>query len=238
MLTLNPALNLAPYAETFRRTGIVQVADVFEPASAETLLALLSKGVPWRLNFLENGKAMSYAPDGIDAIGREAFQAKIAAVQERARLGDGYMFAGYPMSQAREQGWDPGHPIHDVCGFLNGPAFLGLGRKVVGLDSLNRAEAFATLYTPGHFLTRHIDHGVNNERRAAYVISLCRDWKPDWGGLLLFFDEKNDVFAGFKPRYNVVTIFDVKHAHAVTQVASYAGAGRFSISGWFRDDPR
>jgi len=238
MLKLNPALDLAPYAEDYRRRGMVQVADLFDPASAEALLGLLARGVPWRLNFLEGEKAMSYAPEGVDAIGREAFSAKINGVQERARRGDGYLFAGYPMSQAREQNWDAGHPIHQVNDFLNGDAFLNLGRTVIGQPDLNRAEAFATLYAPGHFLTRHIDHGVNNERRAAYVISLCRDWKPDWGGLLVFFDDRNDIAGGFTPRFNVVTIFDVKHPHAVTQVANFAGGGRYSISGWFRNDPR
>jgi Rps23 Pro-64 3,4-dihydroxylase Tpa1-like proline 4-hydroxylase len=35
----------------------------------------------------------------------------------------------------------------------------------------------------------------------------------------------------------VLTIFDIKYLHTVTQVSSFAGGARISLTGWFRDDP-
>lgn len=235
-LQLNPALDVLAAARRYQEIGVVQIPAVFENSSAAAISDILTRSTPWRLTFLENGKPMSYAPDGVQQLGREAFQQKLNAVMTEARSGSGYCFSAYPMSQARAQGWDEGHPLHQVTDFLNQKAFLDVARAVTGQQGLNRTEAMATLYAPGQFLTRHIDHGANNERRAAYVLGFSQEWRAEWGGLLLFHDEKGDVTGGFTPRFNVITIFDVKYEHAVTQVANFAGSGRYSISGWFRDD--
>jgi Rps23 Pro-64 3,4-dihydroxylase Tpa1-like proline 4-hydroxylase len=141
------------------------------------------------------------------------------------------------MIEAYMRGWDPGHPIHLATEFINSPEFLELGRRVTGVSAVNKADAHATFYGPGDFLTRHLDEGEDKERRAAYVLGLTEGWQPDWGGLLLFLKDNQDVREGYLPRFNVLTIFDIKYLHTVTQVSSFAGGGRYSITGWFRDDP-
>lgn len=234
-LRLSSDLDLAAYAAEYRARGMVQIAGLFTPESASALTELLTKRTPWRQTFLDDGKPVSYNEAGIAQIGQEAYRAKMAKVLDNGRKGYGYLFYQYPMSQARHQQWDVGHPIHSLTDFLDGEDFLGLGRAVTGVAGINKIEAMASLYTPGSFLTRHIDHGEGT-RRAAYVIGLSQQWRADWGGLLLFYDPKGDVTAGYTPRFNVVTIFDTKHEHAVTQVTNFAGAGRYSIAGWFRDD--
>jgi SM-20-related protein len=236
-LRLNSNLDLEAYASEFRARGIVQVQDLLASASAEALQQLLVKNTLWRLTFIDQGKPVAYAPDGVRQIGEHAFQEKMRAVAEQARRDYGYCYYSYPMSQAQFQGWDPGHPLHEVTAFLNSEAYLGLGRAITGESRINKVEAMASLYAPGNFLTRHIDHGSNGERRAAYVIGLTPEWHADWGGLLLFYNERKDVLGGFTPRFNVVTIFDTKYEHAVSQVSTFAGGGRYSIAGWFRDDP-
>lgn len=236
-LRLNPALDLAAYAAEYSARGMVQVQDLFAPESAEALAELLVKRTPWRVTFIDQGKPVAYAPEGVRQIGQQAFQEKMRAVAERARADYGYCYYSYPLSQAQFQGWDPGHPLHEVTAFLNSEPYLALGRAITGEAGINKVEAMASLYAPGNFLTRHIDHGSAGERRAAYVIGLTSEWRADWGGLLLFYNERRDVIGGFTPRFNVVTIFDTKYEHAVSQVSSFAGGGRYSIAGWFRDDP-
>ena len=108
---------------------------------------------------------------------------------------------------------------------------------MTGVQGITKADAHATAYGPGHFLTRHLDYGEDRERRAAYVLGMTEGWQPDWGGLLLFLNKKQDISEGYLPRFNVLTIFDIKHLHTVTQVASFAGKLRTSVTGWFRDDP-
>lgn len=236
-LRLNPSLDLAAYADDFRARGMVQVQNLFEPESAAALSEVVIKQTPWRITFIDQGKPVAYAAEGVRQIGEAAFSEKMRAVAAAARANYGYRYHSYPMSQAQFQGWDPGHPLHDVTRFLNGERYLELGRAITGEQRINKVEAMASLYKSGDFLTRHTDSGSDGERRAAYVIGLSPEWRPDWGGLLLFYNKREDVIAGYAPRFNVVTIFSTAYEHAVTQVSSFAGGGRYSIAGWFRDDP-
>jgi Rps23 Pro-64 3,4-dihydroxylase Tpa1-like proline 4-hydroxylase len=72
--------------------------------------------------------------------------------------------------------------------------------------------------------------------QVAYVMNFCaEEWRPDWGGYLLFYDEDGDVVAGFKPRFNALNLFRVPQKHSVTYVAPFAPIARFAITGWFRD---
>lgn len=237
-IRLNPALDLAPFARAYAERGIVQIPGLFEEHAAGAIADLLQKGVPWRIVFTTpDDKPVHYSREELQAQGQERWKATIADVMTRARQNRGYFYKTYPMIEAYLKGWDPGHPIHQLTEFINSADFLGLGRTVTGVTEITKADAHATFYGPGDFLTRHLDTGDDHERRAAYVLGLTRGWQPDWGGLLLFLNEKQDVSEGYLPRFNALTIFDVKFLHTVTQVSSFAGAGRFSITGWFRDDP-
>jgi Rps23 Pro-64 3,4-dihydroxylase Tpa1-like proline 4-hydroxylase len=237
-IRLNPALDLAPFARAYAERGIVQIPQLFEERTAGAIADLLQRGVPWRIVFTTpDDKPVHYSREELQAQGQERWKATIADVTARARQNRGYFYKTYPMIEAYLKGWDPGHPIHQLTEFINSADFLGLGRTVTGVTEITKADAHATFYGPGDFLTRHLDTGDDYERRAAYVLGLTRGWQPDWGGLLLFLNEKQDVSEGYLPRFNALTIFDVKFLHTVTQVSSFAGAGRFSITGWFRDDP-
>jgi Rps23 Pro-64 3,4-dihydroxylase Tpa1-like proline 4-hydroxylase len=51
----------------------------------------------------------------------------------------------------------------------------------------------------------------------------------------MFYDEDGDCIAGFKPRFNALNLFAVPQRHSVSYVPPFAPAGRFAITGWFRD---
>ena len=237
-LRFNPALDLSRYAEIYSRRGIVQIPAIFEEPAANEIEALLSGALPWRMLLTdENDSPIHFTSAELKAMGRERVDAMIKNAFARARENRGFFYNTYPMIEAYLRGWEPGHPIHQITEFINGPEYLGLGRVVTGIAGINKADAHATAYHPGHFLTRHLDYGEDFERRAAYVLGFARDWQPDWGGLLLFLNEKQDIAEGYLPRFNVLTIFDIKYLHTVTQVSSFAGGVRRAITGWFRDDP-
>lgn len=237
-LRLNPALDLSAHARAYAQHGVVQIQNVLEEGTATALADLLVRGMPWRLLFTDkDDKPAHYSQAELKALGAERFNAMMADVVARARQNRGFLYKTYPMIEGYLKGWDPGHPIHLATEFINSVEFLDLGRTVTGVKAITKADAHATLYGPGDFLTRHLDYGEDLERRAAYVLGLTRGWQPDWGGLLLFLNEKQDVSEGYLPRFNVLTIFDVKYLHTVTQVSSFAGGVRTSLTGWFRDDP-
>ena len=184
-----------------------------------------------------NDKPVHFTQAELTAMPEEQRKAMFQDIMLRARANRGFFYHTYPMIEAYMKKWDPGHPLHSVTEFVNGADYVDLGRRVTGIQGIVKADAHATAYGPSHFLTRHLDYGEDRERRAAYVLGMTKDWQPDWGGLLLFLNEKQDVTEGYLPRNNVLTIFDIKYLHTVTQVSSFAGGIRRAITGWFRDDP-
>ncbi|MHA6289663.1 2OG-Fe(II) oxygenase [Maricaulis sp. CAU 1757] len=242
-LRLNPALEPDKWADIYRRDKLVRIPDVFEPELATEIERILQGAISWRMVFPEADPA---APGGervvqltqseIAALGRHGLAQRLQAVMERAQKNYGYLYHAYPMIQAYTSGWDQGHPVHYLTEFLNSPDFLEFGGRVIGVDGLTKADAQATLYSRGNFLTRHVDEGHDQERRAAYTLGFTRGWQPDWGGLLMLLDDEMDIERAFLPRFNQLSIFDGRRVHAVSAVSPFAGAGRYQITGWFRDD--
>jgi SM-20-related protein len=239
-LALNPKLDPAPYARTFARDGVVRIDDVLTPSAAEAVARLLEQQTPWRLTLSKDPdelKAGLYDAARITAVGEAAVAAEVAAVNQRARNGFAYLYLSYPMLKAYLEGWDPGHPIHTLTELINSPAMLSLFRAVTGRPDVIKADAQATLYRPGDFLTLH-DDGHGEGRVCAYTFGFTRTWRPDWGGQLLFHDEALEIERGLTPAFNVLTLFRTPRWHSVAPVAPYAGAPRLSIVGWARTDPK
>ena len=101
---------------------------------------------------------------------------------------------------------------------------------------MKKADGQATLFGPQHFLGLHQDQQLEEGWRIAYVLNMTAlEWRPDWGGYLLFFDDDGDVIEGYMPRFNTLNLFAVPQHHAVSFVPPFAPQGRIAISGWFRD---
>lgn len=235
-IRLNPKLDARDYAEAFQRDGMVQAPDFLTPDSADRIEAALKTVTPWGLSLSDaTGKGEWLSPQALQALGREGVAAKAREAMTAARTGFGFSFLSYPIIEALIAGRDPGHPTHELVQLLNSPEARDFCAAVAGETGITKIDAQATLFRPGDYLTLHNDTGVG-ERRAAYTIGLSRDWRTDWGGQLLFHDEAGDVSRGFKPGFNVLTLFKTPQWHTVATVAPYAGAPRLSITGWLRDD--
>ena len=243
-LRLNPDLDPADFAPVYRERKLVQIPDILPRDAADAVEAMLRRNIQWRLVFPEPSQTpgaretiVQITKQDAESMGRAAMQQRLAGVMERARENIGFLYNAYPMIEAYMKGWEPGHPIHQLTEFLNSPEFLEFGRAVIGADVITKADAQATLYRGGNFLTRHVDEGYDKERRAAYTFGFTRRWEPDWGGLLMFLDGDHNVTRGLVPRFNTLSLFDGRLLHTVSAVSPFAGAGRFQITGWLRDDP-
>lgn len=243
-LKLNPDLDLAGFAARYAQKGFVQIPDILDPEAAERLRAVLENQVDWRLVFPEpvagesnRAQVVKLTRQDAARLGQAALKPRIDAVLDRARRNLGYLYYSYPLVDALQQGWDRGHAIHEVLEFLNGEDFVKLGRSVIGRGDITKVDGQATLYKPGNFLTRHTDFGEQRERVTAYTLGMTAHWEPDWGGLLAFLDDRMDIAEAYMPRFNCLTLFDVRKIHSVTAVAPFAGAGRYQVTGWFRNDP-
>lgn len=238
LFEINQALDTAKLAARFSADGRVQVRDVLTTETARTIREILGRGTPW-------GLAYQAGDEGPHALSAEQFaalspqrRAEIAAQVGRSAGSGGYGFAyaQYRMLEAYLAQTNPGSAHDLLLEHINADPFMDLVRTVTGMPDLVKADAQATLYAPNHFLGLHNDSHVGEGWKIAYVLNLGLDeWKPDWGGYLLFFDADGDVVTGYRPRFNSLNMFAVPQHHAVSYVPPFAPVGRFSITGWFRD---
>lgn len=238
LFELNPTIDCQALAARFAADRRVQIREVLTSDAADALHDVLARHTPWGLGW----RAGDDGPHAIDARQLAALTpTQRAAASEKvfhAMQGQDYAFsyARYPILDAYMGKWDPDGPHDIVFEHLNSEPFLDLVRTVTGMPELKKADAQATLYAPNQFLPLHVDAHAAEGWRIAYVLGMCRqDWRPDWGGYLQFFDEDGDVVAGYRPRYNTLSLFAVPAPHAVSYVPPFAPIGRYSITGWFRD---
>lgn len=238
LFDINPALDRAALAERFARNGRLQIANVLTAPAAEAVHHILARETPWGLGWQAGDSGpQAIRRDQLDRLSPPD-RAAIGGRIETAMRGDGYAFsyARYPMLDAYLEKWAEGSPQDLILEHINSAPFLDLVRDVTGIPELKKADAQATLYAPNQFLSVHDDSHVGEGWRIAYVLSMCAiDWRPDWGGYLLFLDEAGDVIEGFRPRFNALNLFAVPQKHNVSFVPPFAPIGRFAITGWFRD---
>jgi Rps23 Pro-64 3,4-dihydroxylase Tpa1-like proline 4-hydroxylase len=238
LFDLNPAHDRGALAQEFDKAGRLQVRDLLTPRAADVLADVIQRQTPYGLAYREPGAPpQSLRPDATRALSQAEHGRIWQSVGQGVGRGEyGFVYGQYPMLDAYLGKWAPGHPLELVLEHINAPVFLDFVRAITGMPSLIKADAQATLFAPNHFLAMHDDRGTGEEgRQVAYVLSLARDWRPDWGGYLLFYDEDDDVIAGMKPRFNCLNLFRVPQRHNVSYVPPFAPLGRYAITGWFRD---
>ena len=237
-IRFNAALDVEAAARVFAQRGRVRIADALEPVSAARLYACLLADVPWHLTYNEGEKNVFIDAAALQDRDDRTQQALLTAVLSRAQTDFQYLFRSYPMVSAYVQGHDPELFLHYVFEWLNDSRTLEVLRRITGIDALIKANAQATLYRPGHFLTQHDDSGyAEQHRRVAYVLYLTRGWRADWGGQLQFLDARGDVEEVWMPRFNSLGLFLVPTPHVVTYVAPFATQPRYAITGWLCDGP-
>jgi SM-20-related protein len=233
---ISAAFDVETAARSFRERGRVRIADFLRKESADALYACLSGEVPWRLAYNRGEQALLVDPAVVRGAGpaHEQLSQEIIA---GARRGFQYAYYSYPMVTAYLAGSDPGLLLHRLLEWLTGPVMLGTVRRITGIVSLEKCDGQATCYLPGHFLSQHDDRGTGSEgRRVGYVLSLTRQWHPDWGGLLNFLTEDGQqVEESWVPGYNSLALFRVPVLHSVGYVSPFARQARFAVTGWFRD---
>jgi len=237
---LNSALDPASFAQRYREKLRLQIHGILDAATAHRLHQCLTTETPWGLTYSdEKGQAVRLSAEEVRAM-PEAVRAKITSdAQARAKDGFQYVYQVYPMISAYLEKRDPDLFLHRVLEGINTPAFLGFIRQVTGIPTIVKADAQATLYAPGDFLRRHNDPlGPRRNRRVAYIISMTKDWHPDYGAMLQFYDDDNAVTDVFVPRFNTISLFTVPQMHAVSFTAPFAPLARYSITGWFQDPDR
>jgi Rps23 Pro-64 3,4-dihydroxylase Tpa1-like proline 4-hydroxylase len=125
----------------------------------------------------------------------------------------------------------------DLCRFaswLSGGPARDLLRTVTGEPRIAFADAQATAYGPGDFLTEHDDAVAGKGRLAAYVLGLSPEWRISWGGLFLLHAPDGARAEALAPGFNRLNLFRVPQVHSVSEVTRAVPYRRYSITGWLR----
>ena len=237
LFKLNPALDRDALAAAFARDGRVQVRDLLTEETAEEIYRILAGPTPWGIAWQagDNDKPQAIEAPALRQSPGQSREITGKTYKAAADRDYAFQFGRYPILNAYLEKWDEGGAYDLLIEHINAPDYLDFIRHVTGIPTISKGDAQATLFAPGHFLGRHIDSHVAEGWVVAYVMNFTKDWQPDWGGYLNFFDEDGDIVAGYRPRFNALNMFAVPRAHAVSFVPPFAPVGRFAITGWFRD---
>lgn len=231
--SLHPRLDLATARARFAADRRVQLAPFLVDAAAERLAEHLAERGDWR--FVVNAGEKVYemsetARAGLTPGQMAGLEARIAAA---ARTGFQFRFESVRVPDEPEARAEADTLLDRFADFMSHGAARDALRHVTGA-SFDFADAQATRYTAGDFLTRHDDDVEGKRRHAAYVLGLSRAWRSEWGGLLMFHEPDGDVARGWAPRFNTLSLFAVPQTHSVSQVTAFAGEHRLSVTGWLR----
>lgn len=233
---LNPALDRAALADEYRRDQRICIDGVLKPDVAERVRAICTEKVPYDyVYYLDGTNCVRSEAEMLDTPAEE--KARISqALMKNATAGIGFLYCSYLLNRHPAPAADLAF-LYEVFDYLNSNEMLAFVRQVSGRQDLVRADAQYTRYSAGQYLTRHCDDVGGQARRLAYVFGFTRNWHPDWGGLLQFFEEDGTPREPWMPAFNRLALFDTRHLHAVTYVTPFAGEARLSLTGWFHAAP-
>ncbi|HEU0225188.1 MAG TPA: 2OG-Fe(II) oxygenase family protein [Steroidobacteraceae bacterium] len=236
-IRLNPALDAQLIARVFRSAGRVHVPDFFDAPTAALIHRSLAEETRWQLVLHDGGGHRELPVPALSSLPEEERRDWLARVHRAAERGFSYCYSTFRLFENYLNGRHLDSQLMRVLEFLNAPAFLGFARRLTGDARIGFADGQATMYRAGDFLTRHDDAVDGRHRVAAYVLGFTPEWRTDWGGLLAFPDRHGHLAEAYLPTFNSLNLFRVPMLHAVTQVASFAAAPRYSITGWLRALP-
>jgi Rps23 Pro-64 3,4-dihydroxylase Tpa1-like proline 4-hydroxylase len=236
VLRVNPGLGLEAIRAVFSRSGRAHVADVLQSEGARALHRALVEFPDWQLSLQHADKHYDLTREQLELMPSAQQVLLVDRMNQTARTSFQYVFNNIPIYDLYLAGRLRDPMLVQAVEFLNSPGFLDFARQVTGMQAIAFADAQATLYRPGHFLTVHDDGVEGKNRLAAYVLSLTEQWRADWGGILQFIDQDGHVAEGYTPTFNALNLLRVPQKHCVSYVTPAAAGGRYSITGWLRSN--
>ena len=216
--------------------GRAHIPGFLSEEVANELLSAM-RGLHWKLAISGQQNAYDLDPQELEALAPQKRDGLLTTIYAQARDGFQFMFESYRLSDEYERGALLDGPLATFFAAWNNEITLGLLRSLTDDERIVYADAQATRYKPGHFLTQHDDGVEGKNRLFAYVLNLTPSWRTDWGGLLMFHDVDGHVSEAFTPKFGALNILRVPQPHSVSFVTPFAGADRYSITGWLRSAP-
>jgi SM-20-related protein len=238
MFTTLPPDRLNTLAQTYARDGMVRIANVLADQSAAELQSHMRDRNDWLQVFNSGDKLFELDRELRSSLGADKKAELDDAIYAGARSGFQYRYESIRIPDSRTEREASSDPLVAVARELSSAPMLDALRQVTSASDIQYADAQATAYSPGDFLTGHDDSFEGKNRRAAYVLSLTPVWRIEWGGLLVMHGEEGESAQAYMPLMNVMTVFRVGQMHSVSEVTRAAAYRRYSITGWLRAEPQ
>lgn len=224
-------LDVDALSAAFAASGRIRIDSFLDAASAAALHQELVASRDWRLTANRGEQVIDFADAQLRAFGPDQWAKLRRAVELGGRYGFQFCYETIRLAHDGDSG---DSLLARFADFMSSPAVVGLVRSITGAADIGFADAHASRYRAHHFLTTHDDRVDQMGRRAAYVLGLTPEWRPDWGGLLLFHDANGNIVRGEVPAFNTLDLFSVPQPHSVSWVTPLAAAPRYAITGWLR----
>ncbi len=231
---LNPALDAKALAKQFRESGRIHIAGLLDPASADAMHAQLRARTDWNQVINSGERLVELTRPTRAGLSAEQQADLDNAVYAGARAGFQFRYESIRVPDEPTLRATSNDPLAAFATWLSQGAARDFLRVVTGEPKIAYADAQATAYSPGDFLTGHDDAVPGKHRMAAYVFNLTPIWRPEWGGLLVFHNADGVSVDGFSPVHNALNLFRVPQMHSVSEVTRAAAYRRYAITGWLR----
>lgn len=227
---LNPALDWDALAATFARDRRVRIHDFLTPESAAALTRHLRARQDWLLVLNAQDRLFELSRAARASLPPDRAAALATAVKAQAQFGFQFHYESIRVPDAAAARAADPTLLNQLAQLMSSPEVIARLRQVTGADDIAFADAQATAYAPGDFLTAHDDDVEGKGRRAAFVLGLTPEWRIDWGGLLLVHDDG----VAWVPKFNTLNLFAIPQPHSVSQVSTFAADRRYAVTGWLR----
>lgn len=175
---LNPALDEEAIAATLASAGHVQILDFLRLEAAEALLESLVQSTDWRhvLNAGDNVYEIPCAQ--LEAMNEDQRRTLDRKADQAAAHGFQFRFDTIRVPDEEADRAAQPTELTDFASFLSAPEQVDWFRRVTGNDVIDFADAQATRYRNGAFLTTHDDAVEGKSRHFAYALNLFAVGQP------------------------------------------------------------
>ncbi|MDC8832334.1 2OG-Fe(II) oxygenase [Alteromonas gilva] len=232
-LSFNQNISLDQLTNEYANDKRVRAGRILQPEHAADIYTSLSEQTSYDIALVKDNVPCQLTDSQWRSLSGPERQKIHRETMQNASRGVGFIYGRYQLSSEQESITN----LRALHQWLNSDTVLSWVRKLSGHQDIIAASAQATRFTPGQFLTRHIDTHESEQRRVAYVLNFTKNWHPDWGGLLQFYQQDGTPRDAWAPGFNALSLFDVTHVHSVTYVTPFALMPRYAVTGWFRATP-
>ncbi len=221
---LSDAFDTAGYVSRFTNKGRIRLEGALSADDAEAAHFALEQGTPWELQLVSaEGQPEVINRAELNRLPESEIQSRLQAAAERAQSDLSWLRLGKSLLGDEEI------PLKGLADLLKSAEFARFCTALTGLTDLTLTDLSAVCYRPGDFFTQHTDLGA----RLCFEWNFSKDWRPDWGGQVLFHSPSGDIEGGILPRFNDLSLYAGDQPRSIASVAPYAGGPRFSVTGRF-----